>query len=346
MIGAAAPGCAQIFGLDSPGLRDDAPPVGGDAGPFCYGRFAPAGVCFAHEPAGEVALLPAVSTDDVAACSQDLAMDIGACVIAARTVRVPAVTRVRGGRPLVLVATELVQVTGRLDVAGHLADGAGPGALASCAFGGVLSKQDGGAGGSDQALGGNGGVGGGGTDSGLAVAVAAPTSVRGGCAGQAGGADGVTPTGVGGGGGGAVWLIGGTIQLMGTIDASGAGGKGAQAMEQGGGGGGAGGMVVLDAVTLDVGAASATFADGGGGGAGASGTVAGGDGGESVGTAAAAGGTGPAGPGGAGGHGATLAGERGGDSGAGAGAGGGAAGWIFTSTAVAPGTFSPAPTGF
>jgi len=335
-------GCAQIFGLEAPGVRGDAAPD--EAAPICYGTFTPPGVCFMHEPAGEIDLLPMVSTDDANACSKELTADIGACVIAAQTVRVSAVTRVRGGRPLVLVATELAQITGTLDVAGHLADGAGPGAVASCTFAGMLSKQDGGAGGSFQALGGDGGVGGGGTDSGRAVAVAAPASVRGGCAGQTGGADG-TATGIGGDGGGAVWLIAGTIQIMGTIDASGAGGKGAQPMAQGGGGGGAGGMIVLDARLLDAGATSKLFADGGGGGAGASATTAGGDGGESNGAAAAAGGTGPAGVGGAGAHGATLTGERGGnDNAAGAGGGGGAAGWIFAN-AGAP-TSSPPPTAF
>ena len=335
----AAAGCAQIFGLEAPGVRGDAAP--GDAGPFCFGTFTPPGVCFMHEPTGEIDLLPQVSTDD--ACSADLATEIGACVIAAQTVRVSTATRVRGGRPLVLVATERVEITGTLDVAGHLADGAGPGAVASCAFAGMLSKQDGGAGGSYQALGGDGGIGGGGSDSGTAVAVAAPTSVRGGCPGETGGPDtGATATGLGGGGGGAVWLIGGAIAIMGTIDASGSGGKGAQMLQQGGGGGGAGGMIVLDSPMLDAGAGT-IFADGGGGGAGANG-AAGGDGGEPDGAVAAAGGTGPAGAGGAGAHGATLTGERGGNfDTAGAGGGGGAAGWIFANGCA---TCSPAATAF
>lgn len=340
----AAPGCAQIFGLEAPGLSEDARVDA--AAPLCYGTFTPPGVCFAHEPTGMIALPAMVSTDDAALCSHDLVTEIGACVIARQTIEVSGVTRVHGARPLVLVATELAQITGALDVASHLADGVGPGAVASCTFGGLVSKQDGGAGGSYQALGGDGGVGGGGSDSGTAVAVAAPTSVRGGCTGQTGGADvGATATGLGGSGGGAVWLIGGTIQIMGTIDASGSGGKGAQAMEQGGGGGGAGGMIVLDAPMLDIGATATIFADGGGGGAGASAGAAGGDGGESNGATGAAGGTGPAGPGGAGAHGATLAGERGGNSGAGAGAGGGAAGWVFARSSGS-GSVSPAPTTF
>ena len=341
----ACAGCNQIFGLDPPGT---VPP---DMGPgsdvdttACFGKFGSfsQGVCLKTQPSGMLDLPATISTDDP--CSTNV-LDPNLCVLDARTIRISGTTRVRGTRRLILVAADTLIITGTLDAASHLADGAGPGAEA-CTFAAAPSKQDGGAGGSFQALGGSGGVGGGGSDAGTPLAVPVPDNVAGGCGGQNGGADtGATATGTGGAGGGALWLIaGGTIQVDGSVNASGAGGRGAQDMEQGGGGGGAGGMIVLDAPTLAIAPTSKLFADGGGGGGGATATAAGSAGSEADGIAPAAGGTSPAGAGGAGAHGAVLVGTTGDNANTGAGGGGGGAGWIFIRAGNTPpaAAFSPA----
>ena len=97
--------------------------------------------------------------------------------------------------------------------------------------------------------------------------------VRGGCAGQSGGAH-PAGKGLGGPGGGAVYLIAPLIQVTGTINASGAGGGGGVGGRYtGGGGGGAGGLIAFDTTNL---VASTAFivAHGGGAVAGAHKTMA------------------------------------------------------------------------
>src|SRR5262249_29629712 len=83
-----------------------------------------------------------------------------------------------------------------------------------------------------------------------------PTMLRGGCPGGDGGTADASHRGPGGNGGGAVYLIAGSaIHIIGDVFASGAGGMstpGTVSAEEGGGGGGTGGMIGLDAPSIDI----------------------------------------------------------------------------------------------
>lgn len=143
-------------------------------------------------------------------------------------------------------------------------------AFCSAVGAGDASERGGGGGG----FGGNGGRGG--HSGGLGgTATSAISPLRGGCAGGAGFAldGGSFPGGVGGG---ALQLIvADTLTVNGPITASGAGGRGADALDHlGGGGGGSGGMVILEARTIVVGTTGWVTANGGGGGEGGDTTTA------------------------------------------------------------------------
>jgi hypothetical protein len=212
------------------------------------------------------------------------------CVISAATIEVVAGATLRaiGSRPLVLAASESIQVVGTIDASSKRATttpnqpeslGAGAQSAPCSPFArAVVDGQEGASGGAGGSLRGDGGGGGSGNittaPGGLPNPKIAKLSVlRGGCRGQAGGASTGRANGgaggTGGPGGGSIYLAAGTsilIQPTGAIAVNGAGGGGG-ATEAGGGGGGSGGLLVLEAPTiLQVGRLAANGGGGGGGG--------------------------------------------------------------------------------
>ena len=338
----------------------------------CYG---PSGwqVCLAAAPGGQISLPGAIDTDKSSLCLQAqppswTATQPAACIIVGDIVTVSS-TSVTGARPLVLVAQTRITVTGLLDAASHRSSGAvgaGAGSPGDCrpfaSSPGAGPPGGGGAGGSFAFPGGNGGTGDSVNQPGGQAAsaiVGSPARLRGGCAGQPGGGGSANDGGVGGG---AVYLVSaGTISVTGTIDVSGAGGKGRNA-EHGGGGGGSGGMIVLHAASIATMQGTLLIADGGGGGGGSSAhdtsqqTANGDDGHEPIlqtSIVPARGGAGGVGTmgfnGGSGGNGYpalsnTMPGLKGeaGDTGSGGGGGGGGGGYIRSNLALGMATVLPA----
>jgi hypothetical protein len=214
------------------------------------------------------------------------------CVISAATIEVAAGATLRaiGSRPLVLAASESIQVVGTIDASSKRATttpnqpeslGAGAESAPCSPFArAVVDGQEGASGGAGGSLRGDGGGGGSGNidftslPGGLPNPKVAKLDVlRGGCRGQAGGASTGRANGgaggTGGPGGGSIYLAAATriqIQPTGAIAVNGAGGGGG-ATEAGGGGGGSGGLLVLEAPTiLQVGRLAANGGGGGGGG--------------------------------------------------------------------------------
>jgi hypothetical protein len=204
------------------------------------------------------------------------------CVIAAQSITIePNVTlSAHGALPLALFA-RTITIRGTVDVASHLGGTPGAGALlVGCLIGAFPRLAGGGHGGGHASGGGAGGSQGGESDTGgtgtftfaIAGLVGGCGGTRGGDGTAGGGTDGGATTG--GAGGGAVWIAayGSTgeisIASTGSINASGAGGRGGIA-DHGGAGGGAGGLIVLQAATVRLDPGGAVFANGGGGGGGA-----------------------------------------------------------------------------
>ena len=350
-------GCDRAFGLvrvsdaapvpDAPDAAVDAPPQ------RCFGSGPPSGirVClvmpaklFYDIDASTTTLL---DTGQPGMCDQ-LQPQVGLpdlCVVVAETIHIDGKLRVTGAVPqsraLVLLATTELSITGTLDVSSNdTIFGPGNGGC-----GGGPSGNNGGGGAAGGSFGGLGGHGGG-SGGGSPIPTATGVIVRGGCAGGTGDNAG----GAGGRGGGALYLIAGTtLAISGTVDASGAGGRGSPASlaPAGGGGGGSGGLIVVDAPSATV--TGTLFANGGGGGQGSGTTSAGSPGidpltwnvpalGGSMGSAGGAGGDGAATT--------TTTGRDGaaGITGKGSGGGGGGIGIIKV---IAPGSIggseSPAP---
>jgi hypothetical protein len=230
---------------------------------------------------------------------------VSACVITGTSITIPATLTVTGGRPLILLATDEITVSGTLD--GSSRDSAtGPAADTGPCQANFTNPTTGaqGGGGWGGSFGGNGNNGGnsaGGGIGGIAATQGNVSTLTGGCAGSNGADNGIgSGAGARGHSGGALLLIAKEgITITGTINASGGGGEGASG-GGGGGGGGSGGMIVLDARTVST--TGRCFANGGGGGEGAS-LVNGRDGNES---------TSPATPG-TGGSGQALGGGNGGN---------------------------------
>jgi hypothetical protein len=277
-----------------------------------------------------------IDTDN-APCAAYTGGEPGLCVIAATQVQIDGTLRGVGGKPLVLVATTTVTITGKIDLSGNPAGRSAAADPAECTSGTSATGGGGGAGGSFGGRGGNGANGNGSTNASTAGAAVTPTRLRGGCSGKVG------SNGGGGGGhaGGAVAMLAGdSITIDGVIDASGSFGYGgppsgsAMNPAKGGGGGGSGGMIELDAPILAIGPAGSVFANGGGGGEGGGNPAAGNDGKRptdaTIAAPGGASGTSNGGDGGDGSVGAMLDGGRGSDGTAtgGGGAGGGAAGVI------------------
>jgi len=279
--------CGNLFNLEhvnSTDLgKDDGGLDGPDGGANCYGVFL--SICLDADvdddwdiTDGDINTGGSMNFD----CEMTPSVDgMQLCVIAAKDIAITSRLTAHGGRPLVIVATnsltllpavslEVNSVVGGQRGAGANSNACPPNGPSDARFNGA---GGGGAGGSFVGAGGPGG--GGNADPTIAGAavVTMPTPItklRGGCKGGNGG--GTTTTGSDSGG--AIYLIAGAeMAILGSIDASGAGGRGPVA-PNGGGGGGSGGMIVLDAPKLTI---SDTFllARGGGGGGGGDG---GGDG--------------------------------------------------------------------
>jgi hypothetical protein len=290
------------------------PPDGG----VCLGNHLLGSVCLSRAPTAAVMLSGGTSINSAnvtpGGCTEILPQSGGPslCIIAGTTITLPANVTFRalavnpagttaaGTNPLVLIATQSINIQGTIDVASHVGEviasmpvlGAGARSAIGCAAinidgtQGRPANQDfsfgggGAAGGSFGSLGGAGG--GGGNNNQVArgnpVAGTVPALLVGGCPGGNGGdGDGTGGgSGPGGGGGGAVYLLAGdSITISGKINASGAGGgKGTAGMfsSGGGGGGGAGGLIGLEAPSITVTTTGTLFANGGGGGAGNGGT--------------------------------------------------------------------------
>lgn len=290
-----------------------------------------------------------------------------ACFIVGSTVQITGTLTVRGTRPLVIVATDTITLTGTLDVSARVGKTFVPAGFdpANCdPFGttpmNATNGGGGGAGGSLGAVGGNGGKGGNNATAGTATLPAMQvTTLHAGCPGQAGGTgDGMgTPNlaSAGGFGGGALALIAGTkisFAANSVINASGAAGT-AGNHRTGGGGGGSGGMIALWAPMFQVGTSTEIFANGGGGSSGGTNSSDGVDGNDPPyappnpnipGNGGVLGGAGNGGNG----YALDLDPQVGttGNSGNGGGGGGGGAGIVFANMAIgANATVSPPATG-
>jgi hypothetical protein len=232
--------------------------------------------CFSAAPSGDQMLATSVivNTDTSPQCAT-LTNGNNWCVIAAHsiTINTGVTVAATGMRPLVLVATESITMSGLIDVASHRGVGIGAGADApGCNEGSPPTGTSGGAGGSFGGAGGDGAAVGG--NAGTAGATIIPTMMRGGCPGQ-NGSDDTAPGPRGHGGGGVMLIANNTITIGGIVNASGSGGGGGgNSANAGAGGGGSGGLIGLDAPTIMV--SGVVVANGGGGGE-ASGAVSTGD---------------------------------------------------------------------
>ena len=333
----------------------DAPPDGPtmDFGP------APFTVHLSALPTAQVALPGMINTDTDSHCSATASWvsstQADACFIVGTNITsAGGVTGVTGSRPLVLVATNGINLSKTIDASSKKSGATGPAANYSgcAAFPTTPGAGDGGgggggAGGSFITQGGIPGAGDNGNSQANAGAptppVSAPNVLRGGCAGQAGG---TANSGTPGSGGGAVYILAGqsiTIATGVALNVSGAGGMHGMHVS-GGSGGGAGGMLMLYAPTITA-TGALMLANGGGAASGGDMNNDGKDGGDPMQVLTAA--PGGQGPGGNGGNGGVLAsggsGGGGGASNQGGGGGGGGGGYIRSNVILAGATTSPAP---
>jgi hypothetical protein len=316
-------------------------------------------ICIPGDPSGPLAVssTTAIDTSQDTTCTfvqpQPLGPDL--CVVTATSINITGMLVATGSRPLALLSTGGITITGTIDVS-STSTRDGPGANdSSCPTAGAgtgsTTGAGGGAGGSFGSVGGSGGKGSSGAVGAGSAAAASgtPSLVRGGCKGGAGGVGTATDDPPGSGGGALYLLAAGTLTNAGTINFSGSGGGRGRISKGGGSGGGSGGMLALwaaDLVTKD----GTIYGNGGGGGGGADNGVSGNAGqSPSSATAAAPGGGGGGGGGpGAGGPGAfgTTAAVNGiqDTTGAGGGGGGGGVGIIrVISGQQLAGTVSPPP---
>jgi len=256
-------GCSSILGIDDFKLGDAGSSGAESGNEYCLG---PTGwlVCVASEPTEIKTPIDALSfnTTDSSLCltAQPAAWKAAgqpdACFIVAKQITFGSAVKVSGGRPLVVLASDSITITGQIDAASHSgsAPSNGPGASATTCLapthpGGSANGGGGAAGGSFMTKGGDGGLATSPTGTrGIAAApdTQPPILLRGGCDGDTGGV-GSEAGGAAGKGGGAVYLLaGGRITINGFINVSGSAGRGSGRLA-GGGGGGSGGMIVLHA---------------------------------------------------------------------------------------------------
>lgn len=254
---------------------------------LCFGT-APFDVCLTAPPADAVTF-PTTFDTDACAPTQYWASNgqTDACFVVGTSITITNTT-VTGSRPLVLVATGDITITGLVDAASHVNPATtGPGIPASpCGTytsPGEMMGAGGGAGASFAPQGGPGGAGGAGNNGNAAAGVAyapfltvPPGTLRGGCSGQTG-AVGQQPGGLGGRGGGAVYIVSGTQIALGASSIVNVSGAGASAASKtgGGGGGGSGGMLLLHAPQFVIADGAKLVANGGGGSSGGNGNGAG-----------------------------------------------------------------------
>lgn len=267
----------------------------------CFGT--PHQICLMTLPTMPRTLPATINTDTECDQVESPAGGVPLCVVTGTQITINN-TRAQGSRPLVIVATESITITGNLDVSSRRGQTAGAGAnAAGCMMNAIEGEDDGGGGGG----GGGGGFGAGGGNAGLGDTnrsngggagteatggtgggMSVGAFIRGGCRGGDGGSTNGnnggsgqgTNHGPGSNGGGAVYLIAQgsiTVQTNGAIYASGGGGNGGNTTSGGGGGGGSGGLIGLDAMTITV---DGKLAANGGGGGGGAGNTDGGDGGD------------------------------------------------------------------
>jgi hypothetical protein len=334
--------------IDGSVPNDDVPPVDAqvdapvDAPMFCYGAGMGA-VCLSAQPSQPLVLGNTTFDTSGSSCTQVVTKNnVALCVLAGTTVSLPNGTfSAIGTRPLVVVSTSTMVISGTIDVSSPRGGSVGAGvASAQCGSPGIgetdAGGAGGGAGGSFGGLGGNGGNGDTNNDGGpagegaggVALAKITPAMIRAGCPGANGG-DGNEPHGNGGLPGGAVYLIANTsITISGGVRASGGGGS-AGRNRSGGGGGGSGGFIGLD--TPLVMSSGAITANGGGGGEGGGfeGGFDGADGTSNTTRAGGGWGNTNGGDGGFGSGGTLNNGDPGDEASGGGGGGGGGAGYIY-----------------
>jgi hypothetical protein len=368
---ALAPACG-FSSPSGPPIIDAMPDVPPPDASLCYGAIVH--VCF-----DSPAVIPGtpknltddkdIDTDslDPAMCNQDNDHKMTYCVFAGAGFSLTMGKKItaHGGKPLVLLSTQRMDLAGDVDVSSNhnglqrKGPGANPTAAGACTFLVIASMNAGAAGGT---FGNPGGLG---SDavptSGVQGRPGSPISgfpmtLRGGCPGGDSAVVDAAGAGHGGDGGGAIAILGAPIQINGNINASGSGGHGAlggpgaTAQGGGGGGGGSGGMIVLDSpMKLSLGMKARIWANGGGGAQGGAPLLGGTDGNESAGPAMAAAATMSSTIGGNGGAGSF--GSSGGANGVGdamdkggGGGGGGGAGVIHAPGVSEPMVVSPPPT--
>ena len=158
----------------------------------CFGVLK--SICFTAVPTGTISISGAIDTGtDVRCAVYPQAGGPDLCVISGAMINVAATTA-KGPRPLVLIGTTAINVTGTLDV--------------TSSSGGLAGAGSGGGG--FGAVGGAGGRGANNGTAGAAGQVLGVTQLRGGCPGGKGGDGDGSSGGVVGLGGGAVALIAGT----------------------------------------------------------------------------------------------------------------------------------------
>jgi hypothetical protein len=259
----------------------------------CFGK-APFTICLTTEPTTSITLPQNINTSSTGSFSCEVQGGTiekvsggEACVFAGVNVTASgSIIGVFGDRPLVVIASNnLTVTTANFDVSsGSAGDGpdANPTVCAPALNMNGQSSPAAGGGGAGGSFGGRGGDGGAGALLSGGMAKQADITfdtLRGGCRGGTGAGSGGSANG--GSGGGALYLIArNTLDITGTINASGAGGMGGRSMRGGGGGGGSGGMIVLHAGSLAISLGARLFANGGGGGGGAGTTTDGENGGE------------------------------------------------------------------
>ncbi|HEU0114710.1 MAG TPA: hypothetical protein VFQ80_08535 [Thermomicrobiales bacterium] len=317
-------------------------------------------VCLTMAPTMPLTLPPTVNTDTDCQQVVDQTNGLALCVLAGSVVTVD-MTRASGSRPLVVIAATALTINNALDVSSNAGTTGAAANSTDCAATNAMNGDDdqgGGGGGAGASFATSGASGGHGDDNnnGLPVgqapggnsnAMQTPSAVRGGCRGGNGGSAGLGG-GSGGDGGGAMYLIAGhNIAINGGAFASGSGGAAGPSCG-GGGGGGTGGLIGLDAPTIDIsGEVAANGGAGGGGGGTSNAGQRGGDGTTTAYDQKATGGSAGTTGGGPGGDGTTLGtlnGEAGTKGDCGGGGGGGGVGYVWVHGTVNGNRISPTPT--